>query len=183
MKRIPDRDWFTSHAVKAVLEISEGTLYEMVRTGEIWEPTTDRKGRNLWSFDAVADACERQIDRWLDDDIFDALRNYPSRRCRHSADELQSLREWIHKQVMRRRRFQFLSQAVEWQETRTEGDRRLGLLHGMDASNRRQRIGGFFGWLRSEGARAARLVGLVPYGPPRPDGDGQTHAVDPSEGD
>jgi hypothetical protein len=168
MKRLPDRDWFTSHAVKAVLEISEGTLYAMIRTGEIWEPSLDERGRNVWSFEAVADSCERQIDRWLDEDVFRSLRDNPSRRCRHSREELEELREWIKAQKLKRRRLQSPAEAAEWNDTHREGVRTLELLQSMEPHNQRQRIGGMFSWLRAEGKRAARLTGLLPFGPPAP---------------
>lgn len=170
MKRIPNRDRFSASAVKAVLEISEGTLYEMIRTGEIWEPSLDERGRNVWSFDAVAECCFRQIDRWLEEDVLSSLQNVPARRCPHSREELESLRSWIAKQVFRRRRFGSPDEAMEWEVTSREAERHLSFLQSMEEHNKRQRIGSFFGWLREEGKRECGLAGLEPFGPaPRED--------------
>lgn len=168
MKRIPNRNVFTSTAVKAVLEISEGTLYEMIRTGEIWEPSIDHRGRNQWSFEGVADCCERQISRWLDEDVFHSLSSTPSRRCRHSREELEELRRWINAQTMKRRKFQSYIEALEWDETNGMAERNLELVQSMEPTNARQRLGRFFGWLRDEGLRACRLEGVEPLGPSRP---------------
>jgi hypothetical protein len=166
MRRIPNRSEFTANAVKAVLEISEGTLYEMIRTGEIWEPTLDNRGRNVWSFEAVAECCVRQIDRWLNEDVFDAVRSEPSRRCPHSREELDDLRTWISAQEKRRRVFPSYIEALEWDDTCRDAERKMALLQSADSVNQKQRIGQFFGWLREEGVRACRLAGLEPFGPP-----------------
>lgn len=171
MKRLPNRDAFNSHAVKAVLEVTEGTLYEMIRTGEIWEPSLDERGRNVWSFEAVADCCLRQIDRWLDEDVLHVLRAQPFRRCRHSREELEELRRWIHTQTMKRRNFQSHVEALEWDDTHRMAERNLELLQSTDPANERQRLGRFFGWLRDDGLRASKLAGLESFGPPAPPRD------------
>ena len=169
MKRIPDQDWFDLHGACAVLGVTQGTLHEMIRTGEIWEPLPDGRCKLWWSFDALADACLRKIELSLGESPFANLVTHPLRRIPHSPEELETLRSWINAQTLRRRNFGRPDQATEWDDTHEFSARKLGDLQSLSGGNAKQRLGSFFAWVR-RGARDENRGGseeVVPFGSPQ----------------